>query len=43
VNQLLATYQDSPISDELRVELRDITTKAARRFGMDELPPLPED
>ncbi len=42
VNQLLATYQDSPISDELRVELRDIATKAARRFGMDELPPLPE-
>jgi hypothetical protein len=43
VNELLATYQPSPISDELRTELRAITTKAARQFGMDELPPLPED
>jgi len=43
VNELLATYQPSPISDELSAELRAITTKAARQFGMDELPPLPED
>jgi trimethylamine--corrinoid protein Co-methyltransferase len=43
VNQLLATYQPSPISDELRAELRDIATKAAQKFGMDALPPLPED
>jgi len=43
VNELLATYQPSPISDELRTELRAIATKAARQFGMDELPPLPED
>jgi hypothetical protein len=28
---------------ELRAELRDITTKTAQEFGMDELPPLPVD
>ena len=43
VNELLATYQTSPISDELRTELRNITTHAAQKFGMDELPPLPLD
>lgn len=43
VNQLLATYEPSPISDELRAELRHIATKAAQKFDMDELPPLPED
>ncbi len=43
VNELLATYQPSPISDELRAELRGIATEAARKFGMDELPPLPRD
>ncbi len=43
VNELLATYQPSPIADELRAELRDIVTKAASKFGMDELPPLPRD
>ncbi len=43
VHELLATYKPSPISDELRAELRAITTKAAQRFGMDELPPLPAE
>jgi trimethylamine--corrinoid protein Co-methyltransferase len=43
VGELLATYQPSPISDEMRAELRDLTTKAAQRFGMDELPLLQED
>ena len=43
VNELLATYQPSPIADELRTELRDIVTRAALKFGMDELPPLPRD
>jgi trimethylamine--corrinoid protein Co-methyltransferase len=43
VGALLATYEPSPISDELRDELRAITLEAAQRFGMDELPPLPED
>ncbi len=43
VEALLGTYQPSPISDELRAELRSIATSAANKFGMDELPPLPLD
>jgi trimethylamine--corrinoid protein Co-methyltransferase len=43
VPELLATYRLSPISDELRAELRDIATQAAQKFGMAELPPLPKD
>ncbi len=43
VAELLATYEPSPISGELRGELHDIATTAARKFGMDELPPLPQD
>jgi trimethylamine--corrinoid protein Co-methyltransferase len=43
VDELLATYQASQISNELRAELRKITTHAAQKFGMDELPPLPLD
>ena len=43
VAQLLATYQPPPISEALRQELRHIATSAARRFGLDELPPLPAD
>jgi len=43
VQQLLATYQPRPIPDELRSELRGIATRAARRFGLDQLPPLSED
>ena len=31
------------MADDLRRELRAITLKAAQTFGMDELPPLPED
>jgi trimethylamine:corrinoid methyltransferase-like protein len=43
VDQLLAQYEPSPMSEDLRGELRAITLKAARRFGMDKLPPLPTD
>ncbi len=43
VKQLLAAYKPRPMSAELRAELRRIATGAARRFGMDELPPLPEN
>ncbi len=43
VDELLATYQASQISNELRAELRKIATNAAQKFGMDELPPLPID
>jgi len=42
VGELLTGYQPSPISDDVRSELRAITLTAARTFGMDELPPLPE-
>ncbi|KPK90937.1 MAG: hypothetical protein AMJ88_15040 [Anaerolineae bacterium SM23_ 63] len=41
VDQLLGSYQARPLSDDLRVELRRITTKAAQGFGMEELPPIP--
>ena len=43
VGELLATYQSSSISKEMRAELRKITTHAAQKFGMDQLPPLPLD
>ncbi|HEY43952.1 MAG TPA: hypothetical protein G4O11_08235 [Anaerolineae bacterium] len=42
VDHLLSSYQPSPISDELRTELRSITMKAAQNVGMGELPPLPD-
>ena len=40
---LLDTYERPPIADDLRSELRALTLKAAQTFGMDELPPLPEN
>ena len=43
VNSLLEVYELSPMSDDLRGELRAITLGAAETFGMDELPPLPDD
>jgi trimethylamine--corrinoid protein Co-methyltransferase len=43
VAALLDTYGPPPIADGVRSELRAITLKAAQTFGMDELPPLPED
>jgi trimethylamine---corrinoid protein Co-methyltransferase len=46
VDELLAAYDAAPkafISDEVRRELRAITLKTAQQFGMDELPPLPEN
>jgi trimethylamine--corrinoid protein Co-methyltransferase len=42
VKTLVASYKPAPVSRELRAELRAIATAAARKFGMDELPPLPE-
>ncbi len=42
VEELLKTYRPSPISEDLRGELRSIATKAAKQFGMDRLPPLPD-
>ena len=40
--ELLDQYEPRPVSDKLAAELRKIATHAARDFGMDELPPLPE-
>jgi trimethylamine---corrinoid protein Co-methyltransferase len=42
VKQLVAAYTPAPVSPEVRRELRSIATAAARKFGMNELPPLPE-
>ncbi|MBS1250844.1 MAG: Glycine betaine methyltransferase [Chloroflexi bacterium] len=38
VAKLLETYQPNHLSDDVRTELREITTQVARKFGMDELP-----
>ncbi|MGD1993614.1 MAG: trimethylamine methyltransferase family protein [Anaerolineae bacterium] len=43
VQELLATYEPSPISEDLRSELRAITLSAAQTFGMDQLPPLTQE
>jgi trimethylamine--corrinoid protein Co-methyltransferase len=43
VGALLDAYEPPPMADDLRSELRAITLKAAQTFGMDELPPLPQD
>jgi trimethylamine--corrinoid protein Co-methyltransferase len=40
VNSLLTQYQPSPMPDEVKKELRDITTKAANQAGMKKLPDL---
>ena len=42
VARLLGGYRPPSVPAELRAELRSIATRAARRFGMTELPPLPE-
>ena len=41
VTELLDAYDVPPMSDDLRGELHAITLAAAKSFGMDELPPLP--
>jgi trimethylamine--corrinoid protein Co-methyltransferase len=41
VERLVAGYQPRDIPTALRNELRRIATSAARKFGMQELPPLP--
>ena len=43
VDELLAKYQPSPMPDDIKKELRDITTKAANKAGMQDLPSLPKD
>jgi len=41
VRHLLAAYQPRPLPDDVRSALHDITLHAARQFGADSLPPLP--
>jgi trimethylamine:corrinoid methyltransferase-like protein len=43
VEQLLKKYQPSTLPEDLRGELRSIAARAAQKFGMDALPPLPPD
>jgi trimethylamine--corrinoid protein Co-methyltransferase len=40
--QLIEAYERRPLPHGIPEELRQIATSAARKFGMDELPPLPE-
>lgn len=42
IDNLLKNYKPSPLSVEVRQELKLITLRAARSNGMDELPSLPE-
>lgn len=42
VDSLVAKYQQPPFSSELCAEIRAITKAAARKFGMEHLPPLTE-
>ena len=41
VDVLLSQYQATSMADEVKKELRQITTKAANQFGMKDLPRLP--
>jgi trimethylamine--corrinoid protein Co-methyltransferase len=43
VDELLAKYQPSPMSDAVKKELRDITTTAVHEAGMMKLPSMPRD
>ncbi len=42
VKALIAAYEPPPVPAALRAELRAIATRAARKFGMTDLPPLPD-
>jgi hypothetical protein len=39
---LIAEYQPPDVPAEVRKELKAVMAGAARQYGMDELPPLPE-
>lgn len=43
VSELIMKYQPSPITSEVKKELHAITTKAANKAGMKNLPPLPKE
>jgi trimethylamine--corrinoid protein Co-methyltransferase len=42
IDELLPSYQPSPLTEALRKELRDIAQSAASKFGMGDLPLLPK-
>jgi trimethylamine--corrinoid protein Co-methyltransferase len=42
VTRLLSEYQPPAVPADLRSELRAIATRAAQKFGMQQLPPLPD-
>ncbi len=42
VNKLVASYKPAAVAPGVRSELRAIATAAARKFGMNELPALPD-
>jgi len=43
VDELLSNYQPSPMTNDVRKELSNITTRAANQAGMNRLPELPKD
>jgi len=43
VEKLLTTYLPNTISEEQRKGLREVTLSAAKKFGMETLPPLPQE
>ncbi len=43
INRLLSGYVPSPLTQELRTELRVITSRAAQKYGLQVLPALPHD
>jgi trimethylamine--corrinoid protein Co-methyltransferase len=42
VDRLVSAFQPRRVPDALRAELRAIATRAAQKFGMEKLPPLPD-
>ena len=42
VRTLVGGYRPTPVTADLRTELRAIATRAAKQFGMEALPPLPD-
>jgi trimethylamine--corrinoid protein Co-methyltransferase len=43
VEKLIPTYQPNKITDEQRKELREVTLRAANKFGMESLPAIPHE
>jgi trimethylamine--corrinoid protein Co-methyltransferase len=41
IDSLLEAYQPSPLADDIRAELASITTRQAKKFGMERLPSIP--